>query len=399
MTPRLSNYETAKSRTTFTPQPRKRQYIVCTKCHSGWEWVSNNKTHCREPGGGGKLANPKRSSSPARRRGRSNTSQQSSRTETSSVPTELLPLLQDKLAEFEVKFPDIAKSVKELAQPAAPAAALHGAQSACQIAFRELQAAETQVSEHESEANELVAELREKVRQLNDSQAELAVARTKYEEAAKTAQSEVQKHTKVAGDDHVHALITSLEPDKLQQIAASLAEAAKTAREKATVQQQSLPAETQQHIEFKPMEGVVQEPQLAEATSPQLPTVAASATAPASSTITAPMEDYPEFGIVRNAVATDVEKDAALASASIAPAPASPPLESLLEGGGEPPAKAAKKNSDAGSVHSRRSSHPSARSGRSRSPQRALQPQHFAGIADSLEAQIKTATSGSKVAA
>ena len=130
-----------------------------------------------------------------------------------------------------------------------------------------------------------------------------------------------------------------------------------------------------------------------------MPTVAAAATAPASSTIAAPLEDYPEFGIVRNAVAPRVEDDAALASASLAPAPASPPFESLLEGGGEPPSKAAKKNSDAGSVHSRRSSQPSARSGKSRSPQRALQPQHFAGIADQLEAQIKTATFGSNVAA
>ena len=148
------------------------------------------------------------------------------------MPPELLPLLRDKIPELEKDFPHIAKSVKELINPAPafPAAALHGAQAACQIAFRELQSAESHVSEYESEANELVADLRAKVVQLNDAQSALSIARAKYEDAAKAAQSEVTKYTKEPGQDHVNALISSLTPDKLDEIAKSLAAAALQAR-------------------------------------------------------------------------------------------------------------------------------------------------------------------------
>ena len=189
-----SDYENARSRTAFTPQPRKRQYVVCTKCHVGWEWVSNHKTFCREPDCGGKLAVPHRSSSPRRRSNRSQGSKQSSRSAASSIPPELLPLLADKLPELEKLCPEIAKSVKGFVSPApaAPAAALHGAQSTCQIAFKDLQAAETQVSEFESEASELVAELRRKISQLITAQLELTSARAKYEEAATAVQLEVK---------------------------------------------------------------------------------------------------------------------------------------------------------------------------------------------------------------
>ena len=195
------------------------------------------------------FADPSRSASPVKRRQRSQNSQRSTGsgiTERSSIPTELLPLLQDKLPELEAKFPDIAKSVKEFVQPqpAAPAAALHGAQSACQIAFRDLQTAESQVSEFESEASELVAELRSKIAQLNEAQLNLASVRKRYDDAAKVAQTEVKKHTNTSDEDQIATMVSSLEPEKLQEIAERLAEAATQARAK--LQQQ---AEAQQQAD------------------------------------------------------------------------------------------------------------------------------------------------------
>ena len=51
---------------------------------------------------------------------------------------EHVPLLKAKLPELKEKFPELAKSLQTLEQPAAaPAARLHGAQSACQIADAE----------------------------------------------------------------------------------------------------------------------------------------------------------------------------------------------------------------------------------------------------------------------
>ena len=147
-------------------------------------------------------------------------------------------MLADKLPELEKLCPDIAKSVKGFVSPApaAPAAALHSAQSTCQIAFKDLQAAETQVSEYESECSELVAELRRKISQLNTAQLELTSARAKYDEAATAVQLEVKKHTKVEGNDEVHKLeqqwILESDPDKLDAIANKLAAAAAEARQK-----------------------------------------------------------------------------------------------------------------------------------------------------------------------
>ena len=269
-----SDYEVAKSRTRFIPQ--RRQYVVCNKCSRGWEWVSNHKTHFRLPGCGGVLAAPSRNASPRRKRQQSQGSQrsgQSSLTE-GSIPAELLPLLQDKLPELEQRFPDIAKSVKEYVQPtpAAPAAALHGAQSACQIAFRDLQTAESNVSELEAEASEMVSELRAKIAQLNSAQLALVDVRNRYDEAAKTAQTEVSKHkrTSNSGEDQFAALVSTMGPAQLQEMSEKLAAAAKEAAN--TAQQQA------EQNKAAPSAEAAEQPPNAQAQQPMEQTLAPAAT-------------------------------------------------------------------------------------------------------------------------
>ena len=133
-------------------------------------------------------------------------------------------------------FPELAETLQSRLGPAqqAPAASLHNTQAACQIAFREMQVVENDVSELEVAAADLVSALRAKITELNDRQVDLASARDSYDAAARAAQLEVQKTRPASKSEteHVSALTKELSPQQLEQLSVSLAEAAKSARAK-----------------------------------------------------------------------------------------------------------------------------------------------------------------------
>ena len=93
------------------------------------------------------------------------------------------------MEEMQTLFPDLADSLKKhLAAPAAPATTLHDAQTACQIAFREMQVVENDVSELEVCTADLVQQLKTSITDLADKQVELAISRENYDKAARVAQ-------------------------------------------------------------------------------------------------------------------------------------------------------------------------------------------------------------------
>ena len=111
---------------------------------------------------------------------------------------------------------------------------LHGAQTACQIAFRELQNAGSDATQLELDINDMLAEVREKVQQLSEAQQQLVELRAKYDTAAKNAQLEAQR-TRTSGyveseTEHVCKLVQQYSPDQLEVMSASLAKAAKEVR-------------------------------------------------------------------------------------------------------------------------------------------------------------------------
>ena len=146
-------------------------------------------------------------------------------------------MLHAQLPSLEEKCPEVAKQIKDALPtvPAqAPAALLHGAQTACQVAFKELQHAESDASQLELEINDTLAEVREKVQALNVLQNDLVQLRAKYDIAAKAAQIEVQR-TRTNGHveseiDHVFKLVQQYTPDQLEVMAASLSKAAREVR-------------------------------------------------------------------------------------------------------------------------------------------------------------------------
>ena len=197
----------------------------------GWEWCSNNQTQCRRCGAD--LSDPpSKAKSPApKRRART---RQSSRDSQNSAHEELLSLLQSQLPALQSQFPDLAKHVQVLAPQPAPAAVLHGAQTNCQIVFKELQMAEQTAKDLEVEAADLVVELQQKVAALAEAQATVLEVRKKYDEAAQNAQEVVQKHrptSAVAVAASVDDLAKQLEPDQLEAAAIAFNQAAKAARD------------------------------------------------------------------------------------------------------------------------------------------------------------------------
>jgi hypothetical protein len=332
--------------------------------------------------------------------------------------------LQSHMPELEKQFPEIAKTVTAFVQPvqpAAPAAALHGAQSKCQIAFRELQSAESEVSELEVTANELVAELRNKVKQLADAQLVLAEARTSYDNAAKVAHTEVQKHSKSDALNFVDNIIADLEPDKLEEVAKRMSEAAAAARIKerdapqspkggtTTPRQDPPPAQSDapmgiaQNVgdnksEQKQWAEVIPDDQSA-GTAPLLVATSSSANslAPGSPV-------HPGVDLVAPSPATDVAKpsppsplgDSSLRQrdGSRSPRRASgPPPQEETDGNLEPPPKAAKQEGQDAAEARRATSRSSASSVRSRksASQPASSPEHFAALATQFAQQLPTA--------
>ena len=146
----------------------------------------------------------------------------------SAADSVLAPIVQEKPPELREKFPDLAKSLEEALEPppASPAAALHGAQSQCQKAFKTLQSAERIAIDLEKEAADLVTALREKVSDLHEAQTLLNDARRFYDKAAAAVTEEVSKQSTKPDEGHVSALINSLGHDDLAKVAIALSEAA-----------------------------------------------------------------------------------------------------------------------------------------------------------------------------
>ena len=161
---------------------------------------------------------------------------------------ELVPQLQSRMEELRDRFPELASSVETAlpaAQPEKPAAVLHGAQSACQVAFKDQQASEAEVASLELGCNELLAVLRWGVSVLQQAQVNLIDAWDKYYQAARTAQLEVQRTRPSSSNsgnaEHVQKLFQDLDADQLQQMAVSFANAAKAAREEAELKETQKP--------------------------------------------------------------------------------------------------------------------------------------------------------------
>ena len=256
-TGRPSNYDVAK--TQVVQQPGRRPFQVCTKYKKGckgWEWCSNLATQCRACGSQLQQPPAQRSITPKKRPQRSRpVSREASSSKESVVQGELLAMLQAQLPALQEKFPDLAKHIQGLAPQPAPAAVLHGAQNNCQIVFKELQQAEQLAADLEVEAADLVETLQLKVAELQASQSAVLAARTKYDEAAKTAQEEVQKHrpmaaaptsaapgTPLGAEATIEGLAKQLLPEQLEAAAIAFVAAAKSAREACLQASQPEPA-------------------------------------------------------------------------------------------------------------------------------------------------------------
>lgn len=239
----------------------------------GWEWCSNHRTNCRvcnaqlEPPNGEydrqkqqarKSSRGKSPRSPHSRKDRERAKvdiglDNASATSSTDANAGLLPLFQSRLPELREQFPDLAKSLEEAIKPVqvSPAAALHGAQSQCQQAFKTVCAAEQIAVDLEWEASDMVTQLRGKVRELHDAQQTLSAARANYDKKAKAAQDEVQKSLSQPEASHVSALVQELEPDDLARVAQSLAEAAEAKRKEKEKVVQELVEEVSRDVDSK----------------------------------------------------------------------------------------------------------------------------------------------------
>jgi hypothetical protein len=219
-----SNYENAKTRQSVVPG--RRPYQTCTKKQcSGWEWQSNHAEQCRKCGS--KLSDPPyvqptpRPRAPRARSRESRVSDASAKkSEASDAASEasLVAILQKQLPQLQQHFPDLAKQVQEFVAPVqAPAQVLHTAQAACQIAYKELSAAESLAANLEEQAAELVQSLQDKVEELRSAQEAVHSARVAYDIAAKTAQDEVQKLRSAPSDvqSNFDAMLQQMSPEQL----------------------------------------------------------------------------------------------------------------------------------------------------------------------------------------
>ena len=111
-------------------------------------------------------------------------------------------LLQPLMPSLEQQFPGLSVSIKgKLAPPpAAPAAALHSAQSFCRIAFRSMQTAEYTVTNLEKEATQLTSQLRQKNTDLEEAQQFLIQTRSDYEKNRAEGASRSTKESSIQTD-------------------------------------------------------------------------------------------------------------------------------------------------------------------------------------------------------
>ena len=130
----------------------------------------------------------------------------------------LVAILQKQLPQLQQHFPDLAKQVQDFVAPVqAPAQVLHSAQAACQIAYKELSAAQSLEANLEEQAAELVQSLQDKVEELRSAQEAVHGARVAYDVAAKTAQDEVQKLRSAPSDvqSNLDAMLQQMSPEQL----------------------------------------------------------------------------------------------------------------------------------------------------------------------------------------
>ena len=219
-----SNYENAKTRHTVVPGRRPYQTCTSSKCN-GWEWQSNHAEQCRKCGS--KLSDPPYTPPPPRPRAPRARSRESRVSDASTKKSEasdaaseasLVAILQKQLPQLQQHFPDLAKQVQDFVAPVqAPAQVLHSAQAACQIAYKELSAAESLAANLEEQAAELVQSLQDKVEELRSAQEAVHGARVAYDSAAKTAQDEVQKLRSAPTDvqSNFDAILQQMSPEQL----------------------------------------------------------------------------------------------------------------------------------------------------------------------------------------
>jgi len=137
----------------------------------------------------------------------------------------LVAILQKQLPQLQQHFPDLAKQVQDFVAPTqAPAQVLHSAQAACQIAYKELSAAESLAANLEEQAAELVQSLQDKVEELRSAQEAVHGARVAYDSAAKTAQDEVQKLRSAPSDvqSNFDAMLQQMSPEQLSSALADV---------------------------------------------------------------------------------------------------------------------------------------------------------------------------------
>ena len=234
-----SDYENAQSQVVYVPIPKaqaQRQqksrtlapYHLCSNFDScgGWALVRNKKTICRRPGCGAPMQPPSSATVPEITPRKDNSGKVSG-----SSTSKAQELLQRHLAILEIKFPGLSEHVKGVFEPdvePTPASILHNAQSSCQIAFKDMQAAEAAVASIEAQCGKCSKQLRELIGQLNDAQIELHTARHKYDEAALAAQEQVQKNaSKDSSASQVSAIIGDLGTEQLEKLSQQVADAIK----------------------------------------------------------------------------------------------------------------------------------------------------------------------------
>ncbi len=191
---------TSKNRAKRRSLPRSKsgetvQQILYQKCEDfeacgGWEWCRNHKTTCRLCDG--PLEVPPKEFTDAQAVSRD----ANTRPKNPRKKDPLTLLVPGELAALEARFPGFAKHVNDKKippPPPPPGEVLHGAQTACQISFKCLRAAECKVSETQTRCTSLYEQLTTAIAELRDAKTELAAAQAKHDVTSKEALKAVEQ--------------------------------------------------------------------------------------------------------------------------------------------------------------------------------------------------------------
>ena len=395
--PRSSEYDIAKSATRYSKSTSRGRngapaYHVCSNYSvcGGWELVRNHASYCRVSSCRSKMV-------PATNEQRHRSGERPQRSSShhpdhsggGAKAKELSPaeLLAPHLSKLEKQFPGLSTAASQVfaPEPLAPAAALHSAQSACQIALKSLQAAENTVAELDKDCAELAIELRAKIADLSSAQIILAEARVSYDDKARAAQVEVRKSKSNVNDEVVQIteLFHQMDVTQLEKISKAIADAVLAANSKSEPMAVDTNAEPEAAVATgnETPKGGAALPSL-----PILPVLPGSGAPPLLPSPPLPTE--PPGAAVRDQDVDIAEEElpdneADLPQQSAAVEPLVPPKEKERQGSRSPRRQTDEK-SDAHSGVSRASSVASA--GRT-----AKKSEHYATIASELEATLANA--------